>query len=291
MSRPVAIVTGASSGIGLALTKQLLESKWHVVMADVNGPKEELADTLFIKTDISKWADQASLFQRTFEWHSRLDFCALNAGIDDRDDIFASVSSDTTKPPKQPNMKTIEVNLTGTYYGIKLAAHYMSLNKPKPGGKVVVTASAAGIYPLPSIPQYAASKHGLVGLVRSLAPVASKVKITINAICPAMVATGLAPPGLMDGFSKDQITPMSTIMRAFAELGDLENVEKDGWTEGGKTGDIVECSIQDLIYREAPQRANQTQEHMAGRGAADFWAKAYTERNKKFAEEDWMSKL
>lgn len=260
-------------------------------MADINPPPDTLPNTLFIQTDISSWSSQATLFQRAFEWHSRLDFCALNAGIDDRDDIFATISSDSTKPPKQPNMKTIEVNLTGTYYGIKLAAHYMSLNQPKPGGKIVVTASAAGIYPLPVVPQYAASKHGLVGLVRSLAPVASKVKITINAICPAMVVTNLAPPGLLEGFNKDQITPMSTIMRAFAELGDLENVEKEGWVEGGKTGEIVECAIQDLIYREAPGRANESQEHMAGEGAADFWAKAYSERNRKFVEEDWMSKL
>ena len=203
MAPPVAIVTGASSGIGLALTKFLLERNWAVVMADLNEPKEKLDNTLFIKTDIFSWDQQATMFKQAYEWQGRLDFFAANAGMDDRDDIFASISSDSTKPPKQPNMKTFDVNLTGTYYGIKLAAHYMSLDskaagKPKVGGKIVVTASAAGIYPLPSVPQYAATKHGLVGLARSMGPVGAAVNIRINALCPALVTTGLLSSALQD---------------------------------------------------------------------------------------------
>ncbi|EMC99664.1 hypothetical protein BAUCODRAFT_45582, partial [Baudoinia panamericana UAMH 10762] len=218
MAPPTAVVTGAASGIGLALTKYLIERGWRVVMADVNEPKEKLDGTTFVKTDVSSWEQQVTMFKRGYEWAGRLDFFAANAGIDDRDDIFASISSDSTKPPKQPNMKTFEVNLIGSYYGIKLAAHYMTLDsraagKPKPGGKIVVTASAAGLYPSPFAPQYASTKHALVGLVRSLGSLSAPVNIRINALCPALVATGLAPPGLLDSFKKEQITPMSTMMQ------------------------------------------------------------------------------
>ena len=133
------------------------------------------------------------------------------------------------------------MNLNGTYYGVKLAAHYLSLDsaaagKPKLGGKIVVTASAAGIFPIPVAPQYGASKHALVGLVRSLAPGASSRNIRINALCPALVATNLAPPGLLDSFSKEQFTPMETMLRCFSELADLDNVAEDDWVSKGKCG-------------------------------------------------------
>lgn len=122
-------------------------------MVDINPPKETLDHTLYVSCDVSSWDQQASTFQKAYEWQGRLDFAALNAGIDDRDDIFNSISGDPAKPPKEPNMKTIDVCFIGVYYGIKLAAHYMSLDsvkssKAKPGGKIVVTSSAAGIYPV-----------------------------------------------------------------------------------------------------------------------------------------------
>lgn len=292
MAPPVAIVTGGSSGIGLAVTKHCLHLNWNVVIADLNPPKEQLEGTKFVKTDISSWDQQASLFQQAYEWHGRLDFCALNAGMDDRDDIFNSISSDSTKPPRQPNMKLFDVNLYGTYYGCKLAAHYMSLDssaagKAKCGGKIVITASAAGIYPLPSVPQYAASKHALVGLVRSLAPAASVVNIRIGAVCPALVATGLAPAGLMDSFSQDQVTPMSTIIRCFDAFASFADVGKEDWVDTGRTGEVVEGNLGDLIWHEAPSRPASSS-YMDKKGLED-WANAYRERNRNFAMQDWMA--
>ena len=172
----------------------------------------------------------------------------------------------------------------------------MALNTPVSGGKVVLTASAAGLYALPIIPQYTAAKHALVGLTRAMAPVAEKVGIKVNAICPAVVATGLAPEGLLDAFTQEQMTPMSTIMRAFDELvrfddlvvGRGDEVEKrERWVNEGHSGQIVEASIGNLYYREEVEKADQGQVHMK-EGAADAWAKAYTERNKNFALMDWM---
>ncbi|KAK6439069.1 hypothetical protein LTR95_004720 [Oleoguttula sp. CCFEE 5521] len=275
----------ASSGIGLALTKHLLSLQWHVIMADLNPPKDTLQNTTYLRTDISSWDSQAATFEKAYAQLGRLDFVALNAGMDDRDDIFASLSSESAKPPRKPNMQTFAVNLTGTYYGVKLAAHYMSLDsttagKKTKGGKITVTASAAGIYPLPVVPQYTASKHALVGLVRALGPVAEAVDIRINAVCPALVATGLAPPGLMNNFNEKQITPMSTIMRCFEQLNRFEEVEKEGWVGRGPNGATLEGNLGDVIEHEAPRRP-ESSEYLDEEGAK-AWVKAYTERNKNF---------
>ena len=256
MIPPTAIVTGASSGIGLALAKTLVERGFKVVIADLREPKDEVDGTLFVKTDVSSWDQLAAMFKKAYDWQTRLDLCALNAGVDDRDDIFHTISSDSARPPKRPNMLTFGVNLNAVYYGIKLAAHYMSLpssqgGKPSSGGKIVVTSSGAGFFPTPVLPQYAATKHGLIGLVRSLAPVSAPVNIRINAVCPYMVAaTGLAPPGSMDGFGDDKTTPMSTIMRCFSEVLDLDNVSSPNWINGGKNGETVEGRMQELIYHQ-----------------------------------------
>jgi 15-hydroxyprostaglandin dehydrogenase (NAD) len=285
MAPPTAIITGACSGIGLALTKYLAERQWNVVMADINPPKEELQGTKFIKCDVSSWDEQATLFQQAYEWQGRLDFCALNAGIDDRDDIFNSITGDPSKPPRKPNMKTIDIDLLAPYYGIKLAAHYMSLDskiagKPKPGGKIVVTSSAAGIYPFPQCPQYALAKHGLIGLVRSLAVVSQKVNIRINALCPALVKTGIAPPGLLDSFTEEQFTPMSTIMRVFSELADIDSVGKDDWVEQGKNGETVEGNMDKLIYHRPPPRPEISS--YSNEEGMKAWNQAYIDRNRNF---------
>lgn len=259
-------------------------------MADLNQPREQLPNTIFIRTDISSWAQQSSLFSRAHAWHSRLDFVALNAGTDDRDDMFNTISRDPDAPPAKPNMLTFDTNLYGTYYGIKLSVHYLSLtskNKSTPGGKIIVTASSAGLYPLEICPQYAASKHALVGLVRSLALQSRPHSITVNAVCPALVSTNLPPPGLMEHFSDEEITPMSTILRCFAELGHLDNCEGDDgslqkWLEGGPNGETVEGSLDQLIYHKPPEHGSGSYVNERGIQA---WRNAYTEKNIRYAKE------
>jgi 15-hydroxyprostaglandin dehydrogenase (NAD) len=114
MAPPVAIVTGGASGIGFALVQHLISLGWSVVIADMHPPEESLSRALFIETDISSWEQQAEMFRQAYAWGKRLDFCALNAGIDDRDDIFNTLSYDIGKPPSKPSTLTFSVNITGT---------------------------------------------------------------------------------------------------------------------------------------------------------------------------------
>ncbi|THX28760.1 NAD(P)-binding protein [Aureobasidium pullulans] len=293
---PVALITGGSSvltpGIGLALTKHLLSQSWHVFIADINPPPaSELADFPpsthhFHITDVSSWGAQSSAFATCFSHFGRLDFCALNAGIDDRDDIFHSTSNELDLPPTKPNMKTFEVNLFGPYYGVKLAAHYMALNPPLmgkgegKGGRIVITASDAGLWALPAVPQYTATKHAVVGLVRSLAPSAAQVGISINAVAPALTPSNLAPPGLLESYPKEALTKMETLLRAFDALGRFDEVEGEGWGGEEPNGQIVEGRGEDIYYKGEMARTagKEVPKHIQ-----KIWTDTYKERNKKFA--------
>lgn len=162
---PVAIVTGAASGIGLALTEFLLSKGWCVAMADLSAAGEAIATSLspnatFHRVNVASWEDQEALFKATWERYGRLDFHAANAGIDDKDSLYRETSEEREGGPQKPNLVTLNVDLIGPIYGLKLAAYYMRRNKSK-GGCVVMTSSMMGLYPFPLNPQYCAAKHGV----------------------------------------------------------------------------------------------------------------------------------
>lgn len=285
----VAVVTGGSSGIGLALTNHLVAKKWHVFILDLQPPVLPVLPeaTTFVQTNVAQWDELAAAFATAFARFDRLDFVALNAGIDDRDDIFGSVSRDRAKPPRKPNMLPFEVNLFAPYYGLKLAAHYMALSPDSSsggGGKIVITGSAASLYAHPLFPQYTASKFGVLGLARATAGAAAPVNIAINCLCPCLVKTGLAPPGLLDRMPASAITPMRTILQAFDELALFDQLPAQGraaWVRSGPRGETVEANGAMLRYREAPRPDTDASE-LNDPAVAEAW-NVYVERNKRFA--------
>lgn len=157
MSKPVGIVTGGASGIGLAVSKHLLSKGYKVVIADLN-PKtgaeaaESLGpDTIFVQTDVSDYTSQAKLFKRAYEWGgNRLDFCHANAGVDDRQYIFDPPEKEEVDAEglvKPLNTKTMQVNLEAVIQGLWLFKYYVRRSKEAGGGKgkFVATSSAAGL--------------------------------------------------------------------------------------------------------------------------------------------------
>lgn len=86
---------------------------------------------------------------------------AANAGITDSFDMYAASSrTSDNAPPPRPNLKVIDVNLTGVIYTTILAQHYFARNA-SPGGKITITASSSALYPLEMAPLYAASKSAV----------------------------------------------------------------------------------------------------------------------------------
>lgn len=157
MSKPVAIVTGAGSGIGLGVATHLYSKGYKVVIADLN-PKtgEEAArslgpDALFVQVDVASYASQARLFKRAYEWGgNRLDFCHANAGIDDRQLLYDPMEKEEVDEEglvKPLNTKSMQVNLEAVIQGLWLFKYYVRRSKEAGGGKgkFVATSSAAGL--------------------------------------------------------------------------------------------------------------------------------------------------
>lgn len=253
MSRPVALVTGGGSGIGLAVAEHLINFHgYKVAIADI--VKERAMDQasrlgsdhcLAIHTDVTDYESQCKAFVQTFEWGgNRLDLFFANAGIGDLDSLYKDMELDpNTGLPKPLNIQCMEVNLMAVIQGIHLARHFFSEKNGKPGGRIVATSSSLGLYPNPAIPQYAASKHGLVGLVRSLAPVYAKDNVTINTLNPALIETNIMPADVLAKFDRSGFTPMDRALKAFdLILGD-----------GKLTGQTIELATEGLFFKQQPE--------------------------------------
>jgi 15-hydroxyprostaglandin dehydrogenase (NAD) len=157
MSKPVAIITGAGSGIGEAVAEHMYSKGYKVVVADMNPTTgEKVASTLgpdatFVQTDVSSYQSQAQLFQRADEWGgNRLDFCHANAGVDDRQILYDAEKREELDEDgllKPLNTKTMAVNLEAVIQGLWLFKYYVRRSKKSGGGKgkFVATSSAAGL--------------------------------------------------------------------------------------------------------------------------------------------------
>ncbi|XXH01831.1 hypothetical protein Hte_008193 [Hypoxylon texense] len=231
------IVTGGASGLGLSMTKYFASLGYIVTIFDVNtnaghqvaaevAEENPLAAVSFKRADVTSWDDQAKAFREVYQQHGRIDVVMANAGISEQG--ASSLALVDEEEPSQPRLRTLDVNLTGTIYTVKLAIHYIKKNEPDVStgsrGSVICTASNAGLYPFPVAPIYAASKFGVIGLVRSLAKVLERVQVSINALAPAVLETGIAPSKAL--FQEMIVTPHSTLVKGVAQL--VENPKVTG---------------------------------------------------------------
>ena len=315
--RKTAIVTGACSGIGLALTKHLLaksDVEWRVVLADIREEAWENVKssldanrTKFVKTDVAVWEDDAHLFKEAYNWEiegfplHRIDFFAANAGIGDKEHVLQPFDLDAE--PQKPNTACMDVNITAVLYGLKLFVHYARKTKrdsasapdgqPAFNPKMVITASCVGQYPFAIAPQYTASKHACVGLTRSVGALLLRHEnVAVNCIMPAFVATPLLPGNLASMWPQEYITPLSTMCRAYDELADVDGkVVQDGKSDGKdgevKAGQSVECVVDKLFYRTHVPPADESQAFLLKESGDDgLWAKAIAERQAELAAQN-----
>ncbi|KAK0616361.1 hypothetical protein B0T14DRAFT_497626 [Immersiella caudata] len=229
-TKKVAIVTGAASGIGLALATSLVQKNWLVALLDINTTGGTVLATklgpsaLFIETDVASYASQQSAFTQAFAHFGRIDAVCANAGIVDRwslYDLRDTKARTVQDVPPAPDLTATNVDLKGVIYGIRLAVHFMRFNPPladgsTPGKKIVVTSSIAGAVPHPALPEYSAAKSGVIGLVRAIAPVLkAREGIAVNALCPGLAATAVLPEFVVDAVGGELLTPVAEVVKAY----------------------------------------------------------------------------
>jgi NAD(P)-dependent dehydrogenase (short-subunit alcohol dehydrogenase family) len=210
----VALVTGASGGIGRASALAFAASGASVVVSDVNeaGGEETVAlisatggKAVFQRCDVSNGADVKALVARAVSEYGRLDFALNNAGINNLgsneydDDVWA---------------RSMGINLTGVMMCMREEAEVMMAQGK---GAIVNTASINGLVGNGAQPGYTASKHGVVGLTRHGALRWAQAGIRVNCVCPGVIETPMTAPLTANPEMKkilDGMTPMGRMGKA-----------------------------------------------------------------------------
>ncbi len=187
----VAIVTGASRGIGRTIAKRFADEGARVVVnylaktaeakAVVDEIRQSGGDAFAVAADVSSSSDVNRLVQETLDRYGRVDILVNDAGIMVTKSVFETTEDDWDR--------TIDINLKGAYLCSKAVAPIMIRQQ---GGTIINMSSNSGLYHPSAMrfTEYVVSKAGMNGLTKALA-LALGPHVTVNAICPGWIRTDM----------------------------------------------------------------------------------------------------
>lgn len=186
----IAIVTGASRGIGRAICEELAKNGANIVINYAGSYEQALiteeickkhgAKTILIKADVSKTEEVTQMVQKTIETFGKIDILVNNAGIT-KDNLVMKMT-------KEDFCDVIDINLVGSFLCMKEV--YRTMMKQK-YGKIVNISSVVGVVGNAGQINYSASKAGVIAMTKSLAKELGSRNINVNAVAPGFIKTDM----------------------------------------------------------------------------------------------------
>ena len=189
LSGRVAVVTGATGGMGMAITRRLAESGTHVVATDLDATRAEAllqacgdaaSSVSFLAGDVAEADDIATVVRHAIAQHGRLD-CAVNAAAIEFETVPLAECSDDDFDTM------MRVNTRGVFLAMK--HQLLAMIDAGNGGSIVNIASTNSFRPQHAQPAYTASKHAVLGLTRSAAIDYARHNIRVNCVVPGAINT------------------------------------------------------------------------------------------------------
>jgi len=215
----VAIVTGASSGIGKSVSELYAREGAAVVLSDINqelgeevtaGIREAGGEAFFVRADVSKPSDCENMVKATLDKYGRLDFACNNAGIGGDQNPTADYSIEAWE-------KALSVNLSGVFYCMKYEIPAMLKSG---GGSIINMASILGRVGFAGAVGYVAAKHGVLGLTKTAAMEYAPQGVRVNVVGPGFIST----PLIQELENNPEINNMLISLHPIGRLGKPEEV-------------------------------------------------------------------
>jgi NAD(P)-dependent dehydrogenase (short-subunit alcohol dehydrogenase family) len=191
ISGRTAVVTGAAGGIGAATVRRLHAEGANVVAVDIDKDgvealEAELGDRVLpVRADVTSADDTEMFFHRAVDTFETVDMFFANAGVESRVVPVAAFDLSDFE-------KVFAVNVRSAFLGAAAAMRQMMAQPDR--GRIVFTASIAGLKGDPGVAVYVASKHAVIGLARSLMKEAGPLGIRVNVVAPGPVDTRMMRP-------------------------------------------------------------------------------------------------
>lgn len=219
----VAVITGAGSGMGLAMATRFAAEGASIVAGDWNAERLEAAvesiqasggTIVGAQGNIAEQETAESLVDLAINTYGGLDVLCNNAGVMDYMQGVGELSNEVWR-------RVLGINLDGPMFATRRAVQHMLAHG---GGSIVNTASTAGLHGGAAGAAYTASKHALVGLTRSTAWMYAKRGIRCNAICPGATKTNIAetmPEDRVDPVGAQRASEFAALIPAYLEPTDI----------------------------------------------------------------------